>query len=104
MTCCEEDIQFIGFKCKYENAKDISHKSWVDLTAEVHYEFAKEYRGKGPVLYAKEVSLRRRPGKNWFILTRSGNTDIVKKENLGLTKQKKSIILVSIQNKTLRKE
>lgn len=61
MTCCEEDIQFIGFKCKYENAKDISHKSWVDLTAEVHYEFAKEYRGKGPVLYAKEVKLTEAP-------------------------------------------
>ena len=55
MTCCVEDIQFIGMKCKYEKAAEIPHKSWVDLTAEIHVEFAKEYRGKGPVLYAKKV-------------------------------------------------
>ena len=50
-----EDIQFIGFKCKYDQAATIPHKSWVDITAELHYEFAKEYRGKGPVLYAIDV-------------------------------------------------
>ena len=55
MTCCAEDIQFIGFKCKYDQAATIPHKSWVDITAELHYEFAKEYRGKGPVLYAIDV-------------------------------------------------
>lgn len=55
MTCCAEDIQFIGLKCKYDGAEQIPHKSWVNLTAELHYEFAKEYRGKGPVLYAKKV-------------------------------------------------
>ena len=51
MTCCEADIQFVGFKCKYPNAKEIPHKSWITITAEVRVEFAKEYRGKGPVLY-----------------------------------------------------
>ena len=56
MTCCEEDIQFIGFKCKYDKATEIPHKSWVDITAEIRVEFAKEYRGKGPVLYAVEVN------------------------------------------------
>ena len=46
MTCCAEDIQFIGLKCKYENAMEIPHKSWVYVTAQIHNEFAKEYRGK----------------------------------------------------------
>lgn len=55
MTCCVEDIQFIGMKCKYDKAEEIPHKSWVYLTAQIHVEFAKEYRGKGPVLYAKKV-------------------------------------------------
>jgi len=55
MTCCAEDIQFIGLKCKYDKAVEIPHKSWIYITAEIHNEFAKEYRGKGPVLYAKEV-------------------------------------------------
>lgn len=61
MTCCVEDIQFIGFKCKYDKAAEIPHKSWVDLTAEIHHEFAKEYRGKGPVLYALEVKKAQPP-------------------------------------------
>lgn len=56
MTCCVDDITFIGFKCKYADADKIAHKSWVEITAEVHVEFAKEYRGKGPVLYATEIS------------------------------------------------
>lgn len=51
MTCCEADIQFVGFKCKYDRAETIPHRSWIDLTAEVKYEFAMEYHGKGPVLY-----------------------------------------------------
>ena len=55
MTCCVEDIQFIGLKCKYDKAMEIPHKSWAYVTAQIHNEFAKEYRGKGPVLYAKEV-------------------------------------------------
>lgn len=61
MTCCAADIQFIGFKCKYKNADQIPHKSWVDLTAEVRVEFAKEYKGKGPVLYPTEIRPADRP-------------------------------------------
>ena len=61
MTCCVEDIQFIGFKVKYKDASSIPHKSWVYLTAEIHHEFAKEYRGKGPVLYAEEVIPAKEP-------------------------------------------
>lgn len=61
MTCCAADIQFIGFKCKYKDADQIPHKSWVDLTAEVRVEFAKEYKGKGPVLYPTELKPASRP-------------------------------------------
>ena len=61
MTCCEEDIQFIGLKCKYDKAAEIPHKSWVNLTATIHTEFAKEYRGKGPVLYAVKVEPAEEP-------------------------------------------
>lgn len=55
MTCCEADIQFVGFKCKYPKADEIKHKSWIVITAEVRIEWAKEYRGKGPVLYPIEI-------------------------------------------------
>ncbi len=55
MTCCAEDIQFIGMKCKYKNASEIPHRSWIHITAELHVEWAKEYKGKGPVLYPVSV-------------------------------------------------
>ena len=55
MTCCVEDIQFLGFICKYEKADEIAHKSWVDFTAKIQIEFAKEYKGKGPVFYPVEI-------------------------------------------------
>ena len=61
MTCCAEDIQFVGLKCKYDKAAQIPHKSWIYLTAEIHVEFAKEYRGKGPVLYALDVQPAEEP-------------------------------------------
>lgn len=61
MTCCAEDITFVGFKCKYDKASEIPHKSWITITAEMHNEFAMEYKGKGPVLYALEVQPAEKP-------------------------------------------
>lgn len=61
MTCCADDITFVGFKCRYGKAYDIAHKSWVTITAEMKNEFAMEYKGKGPVLYALEVQAAEKP-------------------------------------------
>lgn len=61
MTCCAEDITFVGFKCKYNKASEIPHKSWITITAEMHIEFAIEYKGKGPVLYALDVQQAEKP-------------------------------------------
>ncbi len=69
MTCCVEDIQFIGLKCKYDRAYEVPHKSWINLTAEIHVEFAKEYRSKGPVLYAKEVEQTTAPAEELVYFT-----------------------------------
>lgn len=61
MTCCVDDVTFIGFKCKYNKAAEIAHKSWVTVTAEMKTEFALEYKGKGPVLYALDVQPAEKP-------------------------------------------
>lgn len=55
MTCCVEDVTFIGFKCKYPEEDKIPHRSWITITAEVRVEFAREYKGKGPVLYPVSI-------------------------------------------------
>ena len=61
MTCCIEDVTFIGFKCKYEDESSIPHKSWITITARVHVEFAREYKGKGPVLYPVSIEPAEKP-------------------------------------------
>ncbi len=61
MTCCIEDVTFLGFKCKYPESKSIPHKSWIRIVAEVHVEFAKEYKGKGPVLYPVSIEPAEKP-------------------------------------------
>lgn len=61
MTCCVDDITFIGFKTKYDKEHEIPHKSWIKIKAEVHVEFAREYKGKGPVLYPISVEPAEKP-------------------------------------------
>ncbi|MDD6451244.1 MAG: GTP-binding protein [Lachnospiraceae bacterium] len=61
MTCCVEDIQFLGMKCKYKDSANIKHRSWIYLTARLKNEFAKEYRGKGPVLYPISIEPAEKP-------------------------------------------
>lgn len=61
MTCCIDDVTFIGFKCKYDREQELAHKSWIDITAEIHVEFAREYKGKGPVLYPVAIEPAQKP-------------------------------------------
>lgn len=61
MTCCIEDITFLGFKCKYPDSKSIPHKSWIHMVAEIRVEFAMEYKGKGPVLYPISIESAEKP-------------------------------------------
>lgn len=61
MTCCVDDITFLGFKCKYDKEKEIPHKSWIDIEAEVRVEFSREYKGKGPVLYPIKITPADKP-------------------------------------------
>ena len=55
MTCCADDMAFLGFACVYENAKALEPKEWIEVTATLKREYFAEYRGEGPVLYAKEI-------------------------------------------------
>ncbi len=61
MTCCIEDVTFLGFKCKYPDSKQIPHKSWIHIIAKIQVEFAMEYKGKGPVLYPVLIEPAEKP-------------------------------------------
>lgn len=56
MTCCLEDIQFMGIPCKYEKSDELRARDWVMVTAKINVRFHSIYRGIGPVLEALEVS------------------------------------------------
>ncbi|MBU5469605.1 GTPase [Falcatimonas sp. MSJ-15] len=55
MTCCADDVGFVGFYCNYENAGLLKQKDWVMVTADIKVEYKEDYQGEGPVLYAKNV-------------------------------------------------
>ena len=55
MTCCAEDMQFLGFACDYDKTDELQEKDWVLVTAKVVKEFVPEYNGEGPVLKAVSV-------------------------------------------------
>ncbi len=52
MTCCVDDIEFMGIPCKHPNASELKSREWIMLTATVDVRFHSIYRGIGPVLTA----------------------------------------------------
>ena len=61
MTCCADDMAFLGFICKWDRAADIPEKEWVRVQATVRLESEEAYQGLGPVLYAKSVQTVKEP-------------------------------------------
>lgn len=55
MTCCEDDMAFLGYVCKAREARLLETKQWVRVRARIVYEFWQDYGEKGPVLYAEWV-------------------------------------------------
>lgn len=66
MTCCVQDIQFVGFPCKYDRCKDLQQRDWITLTAKVNIKYHPIYKGQtpgsaGPVLTALDVTPAEKP-------------------------------------------
>lgn len=61
MTCCADDMAFLGFVCKYEGAKALEQKQWVKVKAKIEVEYWKDYNGEGPVLHAISVEPTKEP-------------------------------------------
>ncbi len=56
MTCCADDIAFIGFKCEYSATPTLTDREWVVITAKIKSEYYKEFQGEGPVFYDATLS------------------------------------------------
>lgn len=61
MTCCADDMAFLGFACEYDKAYELVEKSWVEVIATVDKEYRPEFRAEGPVLRAVSVVATKKP-------------------------------------------
>ena len=61
MTCCADDMAFLGYACEYEKASLLKDRQWVKVTAKVTKEYFADYGGEGPVLKAVSVEQTRAP-------------------------------------------
>ena len=61
MTCCVQDIQFVGFPCRYDAYKELKQRDWIRLTAKVNLKYHPIFRGEGPVLTALKVEPGQKP-------------------------------------------
>ncbi len=56
MTCCVDDIEFMGIPCKYPQSRSLAPRSWVTVTATISAEKHPLYKGGfGPALTAQSV-------------------------------------------------
>ena len=61
MTCCADDMAFLGFACEYAKADTLKQKEWVEVTATISQEYWKDYNGEGPILHALSVEKTKAP-------------------------------------------
>ncbi len=61
MTCCADDITYLGLVCKTENDIDLPERQWITITADIKAEYVKEYHDIGPVLHLTDITTGTRP-------------------------------------------
>lgn len=61
MTCCADDLAFLGYACEYDNAQQLKDKQWIRVTAKISIEYFADYQGEGPVLHAVSVENTKEP-------------------------------------------
>ena len=61
MTCCADDMAFLGYACEYAGADGLKQKDWVEVTATLSREYWEDYKGEGPMLHAVSVEKTKAP-------------------------------------------
>lgn len=61
MTCCADDMAFLGYACEFPGAEALEQKEWVKVTATVSKEYWADYKGEGPILHALSVEKTKAP-------------------------------------------
>lgn len=61
MTCCADDITYLGLVCNTKNDIDLEERQWINITAEIKVEYVRDYHDMGPVLYLKNIKTGEKP-------------------------------------------
>lgn len=61
MTCCADDITFIGMLSEYAFADNLKLRDWIWVTAVVSARYHPLYEGEGPILLVDEVAPAQKP-------------------------------------------
>lgn len=61
MTCCADDVQYLGFLCKSDDWEKYNGGDYVTVTAVLEYKYMQAYGEEGPVFYAEEVERAEKP-------------------------------------------
>lgn len=70
MTCCEDDVQFLGFVCFFEGGMPFEHGDWVKVTAVFDYGKCKIYgQEEGPVLRLVHIEEGKKPQQELVAFT-----------------------------------
>ena len=69
MTCCAEDINYIGFVCNSNTDLKLKNKGWYKVKAKIKVENNSAYQGVGPVLYILAVEPGKKPDEELVYFT-----------------------------------
>lgn len=62
MTCCADDIRYVGFLCNWNHADTLKNKGWYMVTAEIKAEKNKMFGNEtGPMFYITDVKPAEKP-------------------------------------------
>lgn len=63
MTCCVEDIQYMGLAAEWKDASKLRTRDWITVTGRIAFEKSRLYKGKGPVLKVSKIDKAEPPEK-----------------------------------------
>ncbi|MCB6991937.1 hypothetical protein LI177_00240 [bacterium 210820-DFI.6.37] len=71
MTCCEDDIQFLGFICYFEEELPFEHGDWVKVAVSFDYGACSVYgpEGEGPILRLIHIEAGKKPEQELVTFT-----------------------------------
>ncbi len=61
MTCCAQDMQFLGYACRADSSISVKDGEWIDLTARIVKEKFPGYDAAGIVLVAEKADETKEP-------------------------------------------